>query len=262
MAENENTSSENQSLMGRKIFFLHPSAFTQNEVIKELSQEEFEVYIIKDDVKLLKALSLYPNSIVYISINEGLKESAYEALLEKIQKNHGNSAVDIGIIASKSDEELKSKFKQKFKLNCGYTVVKSNITPVIKEISASLNKVNAKGRRKYIRLETAKETQAIVNIPIHGTFINGAIKDISEVGFSCTFKQDPELTKNRLFENIQIRLQSQLLKAEAIVFGSRMNGNEKTYVFLFSQRIDPDVKTKIRTYIQNTLQHRMELALK
>ncbi|MDR2028510.1 MAG: pilus assembly protein PilZ, partial [Treponema sp.] len=61
---------------------------------------------------------------------------------------------------------------------------------------------------------------------------------------------------------IQIKLQSMLLKAEGIVFGSRMDGLEKIYVILFTQRIDPDVRVKIRKYIQSNLQAKMDGELK
>jgi hypothetical protein len=82
------------------------------------------------------------------------------------------------------------------------------------------------------------------------------------VGVSCAFEQDPELTKNALFKDIQVRLQTMLLKVEAIVFGSRMDGNEKIYVLLFTQRINPDVRTKIRKYIQLNLQSKMDKDLR
>ena len=96
---------------------------------------------------------------------------------------------------------------------------------------------------------------------MNGTFLNGKIKDISVVGFSCTFDEDPNLVKNSLFSDIQIRLQTQLLKTEGIIFGSRMDGDGKTYVILFTQRMDPDVKTRIRKYIQINLQGKMDREL-
>ena len=57
----------NTELLGKKIFFLHPSAFVQNEVISELVQLEYEVYVVKDEIALLRALRKYPHSIVFWS---------------------------------------------------------------------------------------------------------------------------------------------------------------------------------------------------
>ena len=253
MAENDISGS-----LGKKIFFLHPPALVQNQIISELAQEEFEVYIVKDEGRLRNGLKKYPSSIVFACINEGMKENAWEEWIRGVMGSSETGGAQIGIIASGNDENTRRKYVEQFRVPCGYTAVKSDLSDAIKQLNTILTNVNAKGRRKYIRAITEKETNTTVNLPMNGTFINGAIKDISVVGFSCAFAEDPELKKNSLFTDIQIRLQSQLLKAEGIVFGSRMDGEQKTYVILFTQRIDSSVKTRIRTYIQSNLQSKMD----
>lgn len=257
MTDNEKTIS-----LGKKIFFLHPSAFTQNQLISELAQEEFEVYVIKDEYKLLRALEEYPDSVLFASVNEVIKENAWEDLIKRIQGNPANASVDIGIIASIEEENIKKKYLEQLKVRCGYTVVKQDPEVALKQLTINLNSVDAKGRRKYIRVIMGNEANATVNFSINGNYINGTIKDLSVVGFSCSFVEDPKLTKNGLFPDIQLKLQSQLLKVEGIVFGSRMDGPEKVYVILFSQRVDPDTRSRIRKYIQTNLQNRMDQKLK
>ena len=255
MAENDNSLS-----FGRKIFFLYPPAIIQNQVISQLAQEEFEVYVVKDEVKLRRVLQRFPDSVVFVGINERLKENAWEEWIRGVMTEL--SGVDIGIIASGADENIRKKYLEQIKVRCGYTVVKADINNVISQLIGTLNKVDAKGRRKYIRALISNEANTNVNLPMNGTFISGAIKDISVVGFSCSFREDPDLTKNVLFKDIQIRLQSQILKAEGIVFGSRMEGEDKNYVILFTNRIDSDVRTKIRKYIQSNLQSKMDTEFK
>jgi hypothetical protein len=41
-----------------------------------------------------------------------------------------------------------------------------------------------------------------------------------------------------------------------------MDGLSKIYVVLFTQRIDPDVRTRIRKYIQQNLQSKMDAEIK
>jgi len=253
MAENDNA-----VLLGRKIFFLHPSAIVQNQIISALAQEEFEVYIAKDEVKLREKLKKYSDSIVFACISEGMRENEWEDWVRSVTVNPETSGVSIGIIASGLVEATRRKYILQQKIACGYTVLKSDINEVIKQLVTILNNKNAKGRRKYIRALTGNEPNTTVNIPMNGTFVNGKLKDISVVGFSCAFEEDPGLVKNSLFGNMQVRLQSQLLKVEGIVFGSRMDSGEKTYVILFTQRIDPEVRTKIRKYIQTNLQSVMD----
>jgi hypothetical protein len=154
------------------------------------------------------------------------------------------------------------KYINVVKVQCGFIPVHSDIHKSTKQIFDILKAQDAKGRRKYIRATIENETNATVNMPLSGGFINGSIKDISVVGFSCAFPEDPQIEKNSLVQNVQIRLQTTLLKVEAIVFGSRMEGMSKVYVLLFTQKIDPDTRTRIRKYIQSNLQSKMDLELK
>jgi hypothetical protein len=133
---------------------------------------------------------------------------------------------------------------------------------VVKHLLDILKALEAKGRRKYIRAATENESLTTINLPLNGSFVNGTIKDISVVGLSCIFAEDPELVKNTLFQNIQVKLQSTILKVEGIVFGSRTDGASKIYVILFTQRTDPDTRAKIRTYIQHNYQTKMDAELK
>ena len=253
MAESVSASS-----LGRKVFFLHPTTLMQNQVISELAQEEFEVYVIRDEEKLLRILGKYPDSIVFASISEGMKESAWEEYITSLTAKPETAGVQIGIIASSMIEDSVKQKYEKQNFPCGYITVKSDAAANIKLLTEELNRAGAKGRRKYIRMEMGNELNATINLSINGNYVNGIIKDISVVGFSCSFSTDPDLIKNSLYSDMQLRLQSQLLKAEGIAFGSRMVGTDKVYVILFTQRVDPNVRSKIRSFIQNHLQSRMD----
>jgi hypothetical protein len=256
------TESDNSGSFGKKIFFLYPSAFVQNQVIAELAQDEFEVYVLKDEAKLRQAVEIYPNSIVFASINETMREEAWDKFVRTIMGDPKNDSVKVGVIASVNNEEIKKRYLEQYRVQCGFTVIRSDFTEAVKELINILNGVDAKGRRKFIRIIMEGDSKTTVNLPMNGTFVNGIIKDISVVGFSCVFEEDQKKKKNGLFGDIQIRLQSQLINAEGIVFGSRMDGDEKCYVILFSKHTDPSVRTKIRKYIQSSLQHNMEKELK
>jgi hypothetical protein len=257
-----NSENSQSDLLGKKIFFLHPSTVIQNDVAAELIQQEYEVYIVKDHVSLRRILKKYNDSIVFADIDEQMPEKDWEAWIRGVMNDPATNRVSIGIISVNDNEVLQRKYINSVKIQCGYTVLKSDLKNSIKQVLDILKAVDAKGRRKYIRANTDGETATTMNLPVNGTFINGIIKDVSVVGLSCAFSQDPELVKNTLFKDIQIKLQSTLLKAEGIVFGSRMDGLAKIYVILFTQRIDPDVRTKIRKYIQQNLQSKMDIELK
>ena len=253
---------ENTVSIGKKIFFVHPSVFTQNEIIEELVQQEFEVYIIKDETKLKKVLKKYPDSIVFASIDESISSAKWEAWIRSVMGDKETLSVKVGILSNTNNEETRKLYVKTLEVPFGFIPIRQEKTKIIKTLIDILNKAEAKGRRKYIRADTTGETMTTINVPHNNDFITGEILDISVVGLACVFNPDPELAKNSLLQDIQIKLQSSLLKAEGIVFGSRADDLEKVYVIVFTPKVDSSVRSKIRTYIQKNLQAKMEAELK
>lgn len=243
-------------ITGRKIFFLYPTASVQNQVITELVQQEYEIYISKDHSRLARSLKKYPNSIIFANIDEEMSNQEWEKWIGDVLRALPD--VKIGVFSTNNDEEFREKYIKRNRITCGFMILKLDMSKAAEKILEILGVLNAKGRRKYLRTTTEREGNAAMNMPYGGDFINGVIKDISVVGISCVFQNDPELTKNSLHKDIQIKLQSMILKVEAIVFGSREDNGEKIYVLIFTQRIDPDVRIKIRKYIQQNLQNKMD----
>lgn len=249
-------------IVGKKIFFLFPTVVVQNKIIAELIQQEYEVYIAKNKDTIRRVIRQYKNSIVFVDINEQMKETEWETWITAVKDAPDTKTTSIGIVTANDDEKLKRKYLLTIKV-AGYTVLKFDLDKAIVHIIEILQGLEAKGRRKFIRAVTTKDSNVTLNMSVNGSFRNGQIKDISVVGISCTIEDEPDIAKNTLFKDIQIKLQSTIIKVEGIVFGTRMEeGSEKVYVILFTQRIDPDVRTKIRKYIQHNLQSKMDNELK
>ncbi|MDR1211340.1 MAG: PilZ domain-containing protein [Spirochaetaceae bacterium] len=250
------------NLLGKNIFFLYPSAIIQNELIAELAQQEFEVYIVKNHTNLRRVLQKRPASLVFVNLDEGMSEKDWDVYIRRLIGNVDEPEAFVGVLSANATEAIMRKYINVIKVQCGFIPILPDIHKSTKQVFDILRAQDAKGRRKYIRATIERETNATVNMPLNNSFINGAIRDISVVGFSCAFTEDPQIEKNSLVQNVQIRLQTTLLKVEAIVFGSRMEGMSKVYVLLFTQKIDPDARTRIRKYIQSNLQSKMDLELK
>ncbi|MDR3147165.1 MAG: pilus assembly protein PilZ, partial [Treponema sp.] len=54
------------------------------------------------------------------------------------------------------------------------------------------------------------------------------------------------------------KLKHTILNVETVILGFRAEESSKVYVSLFTDRISPDSKVKIRKYIQGNLQARMD----
>jgi len=248
-------------ITGKKIFFLFPTVVVENKIIPELIQQEYEVYVAKNKDTIRRVVREHKNSIVFVDINEHLKELEWENWIMAVKNAPDTKTTSVGIVTANDDEKLQEKYLSTIKV-CGYIVLKFDLDKTIMHIIEILRSLDAKGRRKFIRATIAKDSNVTLNLSYNGSFVNGKIKDISVVGFSCTLENNPEISKNTLFKDIQIKLQSTIIKVEAIVFGTRVEGYESVYVLLFTQRVDPDVRTKIHKYIQHNLQSKMDIELK
>jgi hypothetical protein len=256
MADNYN------AMLGKKIFFLHPSPFIQNTVLEILSEQELEIYVVKDETKAQRILAKYPDSIVFANIEEKLSPEQWQDWFRQIKNNEATKNVSIGILSVANSDEVRNLYLKTFQVSCGFIPIKADKNTVVKALMDKLNAAEAKGRRKYLRVSTLNDTKASINISLgDNNFINGEIQDISAVGLSCIFPQDPDIKKNSLFSGIQVKLHGALLKAEGIALGSRTEGDRKLYVFLFTKKTDPAVQAKIKTFIQKTLQSRMDFEL-
>jgi hypothetical protein len=251
----------NTEIVGKKVFFLCPSVQMQNQIIDELTQQEFEIYAVKDSARLTRVLKKYNDSIVYVNLDDNSYKSELEKWIEAIVSSV--PTVKLGVFSSSTDEEYKNKLIKKFNITCGFINIKLDMSKAAQKIIETLDGMNVKGRRKYLRASTEHENTATINLPHDGNFIKGTIKDVSVVGFACVFDRDPPLKSKTLYKDIQLRLQSMLLKAEAVVFGSRDDSGNKIYVLVFNtQKISPDVRAKIRKYIQQNLQHKIDSEMK
>jgi hypothetical protein len=249
------------NLMGQKVFFVYPSPYFQNDIASEFINQEFEVCFVKEHANLKKVLKDFPKSIVFINIEGSLPEKEWELWIRSVLKDPVTAEVKIGILAESHNEQYEQKYTETLKLPCGYTVIsKSDPAKTIKQLVIILTASEARGRRKYVRASSEDKSNTI-NIPYNNSYLKGVIKNISAAGFCCCFEQDPDLGKNALCKDIQIRLQKTIIKAEGSVFGSREDGPQKIYVFLFTQRVDPETRFKIRTCIQQLLQLKIDKLL-
>ncbi|MDR0400833.1 MAG: pilus assembly protein PilZ [Treponema sp.] len=249
------------ALVGRKIFFLNPLPPVQNGVLNDLIQREYEVYTAKDRLALGRALRQMPGSMIFIDIDQAAPESEWESWIRELLGDGKLEDIRIGILTNNKNEELRNKYANVLKLPGGYTTIHQNLNVTIAQIINILNANNAKGRRKYLRLVADRTGDMVVNFPVDGRFLMGSVCDISTIGFSCSFSEDPDFPKNSAFSNVQIKLRHTILNVELVILGSRIEENNRTYVGLFTDRISPDSQVKIRKYIQANLQARLDALL-
>ena len=121
-------------LVGKKVFFLYPTAVIQNRIIDELVQNEYEIYIARDKDTLRRVLRKYSDSIVFIDINEKLSEKEWEVWVRAVMEAPDTKNTCIGIVTAYDDAVIRQKYLNVLKIKCGYTVLRFELDKAIKQI--------------------------------------------------------------------------------------------------------------------------------
>lgn len=245
--------------LGKKVFFLYPPSVIKDELITRLRDKEFEIYMFSDMNKFNRIIRLYPDSICFINIDAGMDEPKWEEWIRTTIADPALAQLKLGIVTYNSDEQLQKKYLMDIGLQCGFIKLKLGLEESTRILITILQANEAKGRRKYVRAFCSHDTISGVNIRTGSIETSGKIFDISVVGFSCILNPDPGFVKNSLVPDIQLKLRASLVRASAIVFGSRMVDDRTMYVMLFSQKMDDHANDRIRAFIQNTLQTEIEI---
>jgi hypothetical protein len=245
-----------QNVAGKKIFILYPHSVIRDEMFDLLIMAGFESYVLHDHKRALKLLAKFPDSIMFVNIDEGLQEKEWEAYLREVQEDPKTQDCKLGILSYNTDQKLMQKYLMDMALPCGYIQLKLGAKETTKIILGALEANEARGRRKYIRAFCQDESKATVNIKGSGGFYYGKILDISAVGIAARFDKFEDLPPNAKLKEVQLKLRGGLVLTDAVLMGKR---EDNVMVLLFDvTRMDPDHKITIHRFIKYTLQHYMD----
>ena len=243
--------SRENPLFGRKIFFVNPSFNIEKYLVDYLRKNEFEVYILKDYRKAKKILSVYPDSMCFIDIDEQLSYSEWFNYMKSFSVIPELQGIYLGIVSQTAGWEDKDKFLMNIRLPGGFTVIVKK-EKTLENFAAILDLNGAKGRRKYLRLDTRTERDVSGYLTTQGKLYTINIKDISSVGFAITYKQElmPLFQKNTHIRNLCLSAGRKSMVCSCIVFNTQVNPDGTAMSVLMLTNENPDsTKTYIRDYI-------------
>lgn len=248
------------AMIGKKVFFIYPNSVIQVEMVAELIKDEYEIYLIKDYLKALTLFRRYSNSVVFINIDEGQSEPQWEEYVQTIKNDPDLEAIQIGIMTYNDDPALAQKYLMDIMVSGGFI----KLSLGLKESTAIVRKVleanEARGRRRFLRVKCG-DKHSTLNFQRGSETLTGTIMDISSAGMACTFEPEPRMVHNTEVESIQIKLKGTLGLVSGIVMGTRQEGENLVYIILFTNKTNPQVKEKIRGFMQWALQHQVETEL-
>ena len=241
------------SLEGKKIFLLYPHSVIRDEMLDLLIMAGYETYTISDEKKVRKLLIKFPESILFINIDEGLKENEWEVYIRGIQNDPATKSSRLGILSYNQDQDLMRKYLMELSIPCGYVQLKLGLQESAKIIISVLEANEARGRRKHIRAECKDDNNAKVNFKRDSGICHGKILDISSAGLAAEFDNPADIPINTLLKEVQLKLRGQLVLADMVLLGHRKD-NPCIYIMVFDAKLSSDNKLIIHRYIKNCLQ--------
>ena len=238
---------------GKKIFLLYPHSVIRDEMLDFLIMAGFETYTLVDEKKARKILAKYPESIMFINIDEGMKEKEWENYIREIIKDPQTMSSQLGIMSYNQDRELMKKYLLDLALPCGYIQLKLGLHESTKIIIHALEATEARGRRKCIRAECDDDINATVNYRVDSSVFRGRILDISSAGIAAKFDKATDLANNSVIREVQLKLRGGLVMTNMIFIGQR-HDDKRIQILLFDPKLSTEHKLTIHRYIKQCLQ--------
>ena len=185
-----------QSASGKKIFILYPHSVIREELLDLLIMAGFESYTLRDHKRALKLLEKYPDSIIFINIDDGMGEKEWEVYIKGIMTDPKTKECRVGILSYNAEKALMQKYLMEIAVPCGYIHLKLGVRESTKIMINALEANEARGKRKYIRAFCEDDNNATVNLKGSAGIYYGKILDISAAGIAAKFDKFDDLSAN------------------------------------------------------------------
>ena len=252
-------------VFGRKIYFLNPSFVVESYIIDYLKKNEYEVYVLTDFRKAKGILSANQDSMCFINIDSEMPYAHWYNFMKSFSLSDNLQSIYLGVISEKASWEDKDKFMMNIKLPGGFHLINHKTPMLLDEFTKVLDVNGAKGRRKFLRLDTRNEHDVSGYLASGGKLFSLNIKDISSAGFAVTYKQNIVnlFQKNTLVRNLNISAGRKSMVCSCIVFNTQLNTDGTAMSVLMLTNENPEsTRSYIRDYIFDKNAAKVEFALK
>ena len=244
---------EQDSFMSKKVFFLYPHSVIQQGLVQELVANEYAVYLVKDHRKFRAVVKQFNEPIVFFNIDEGLNAEEWQQYIGGMINASDNSAM-AGVLTYNEDKDLAQNYLMELGVQCGFIKLKLGLDQSRSIILKTLEANEARGRRKYLRIDCWQRQYTELNVKLGEKLCGGKIRDISSVGMAFVFDAPQALNRNTMLNDIQLKLKGKITRISGPVIGSRETPEGVLFVVLFKQPVDDKTKARIHQFIYETLQ--------
>ncbi|MBP5450252.1 MAG: hypothetical protein J6Y01_09090, partial [Spirochaetales bacterium] len=239
--------SDDKPFLGRNIFFIHTNDMIHNGLVMPVLHAEYQVYEIDSEDDVLSAVKKFPDAVLFFCLANTKPEFSFAnhaKLIDKVYKISGRNTLRVGIICDTDSTSLRRAALYNAGINCVLAPLSKGNDVVLKNIKKCLNLIGAKGIRKFVRAICDEEDNARVTFTIADQTKTGNIMDVSSVGFSTVFDQDPELQPNTTIQDVVMNIRGIDIAIPSRVFGVRQinnnKGSVKLYIMIFDENVAVD----------------------
>ncbi len=249
------------TIAGRKVFFLYPHSVLQEQLMELIFQAGYEVYLLREHTKVKRLLSRYPGSILFINIDERIRDTSWEVYVRQFTGPENTYDIRVGILSYNDDPQLARRYIMEMSVQCGFIRLKLSLAESAKILLSVLEANEARGTRKFVRLAVPEDKHITFNVRRDHAFVSGRILDLSVAGMAAAFVDEQDLHPGDTVEDIQLNLRGSIVRVAGKIAGTRKSGDRLIHVILFEIDDAGESRRKLRTFIYASLQAQMDKVL-
>ena len=247
-------------ISGRKVFFLNPSYTIQNDILKALWGENYEVYVISDYRYAKNIIRHNPNSMLFVNIDISLSIMGWFMFIDSFRYDDILKTTIIGIITDRMSQADQDLFLTRSEIKGGFFTTKDSIPNLIESFRNVLDMYNVKGRRQYVRAMCLQEKDSTVLWQHGGKLFQFKMADISIVSAAVVLPAEFKkfFKPGMILEHILMKMGTLSFEVDLQIYAIHDRGESALMITMFTgEAYTASVKKTIMDYVYKTLNNQI-----
>lgn len=251
------------SALGRKVFFVNSPYFVTNTIIPRLTELEYEVYTLDTYMLVKPVLKKYPDSICFLNIDcEDLSYDEWFNFASSFEDDEVLSTIMFGVICQHTPRNERERFMMDIQLPAGVIQYIPDLDTLFSHFKQILDINGAMGKRKYIRADCGKNPRIYAEIDLRVKKVPLLIQNISSVGIACFGNETHvKLLEDKTVYRTVLYLENQAIPGSLVVLTKRVVDGHIIIIMLFGQGFGLSSRSMIREFIRKRIQSNLNQEL-
>lgn len=251
---------KDKSFSGRKVFFINPNLAVENSLIARLQTMEYEVYTIKDYRTAKNLFAKIKEGICFVSPDSVLNKNGWRNFIKYFENDETYKDFDFGVLSEMIPENKKEEFTKDLKLSAGFFSTLGN-EDTVRNLVKSLDKLEAKGMRKYIRVSCLADTKSeLYWFTKDKKMFRCKLIDLSTAGIAAKLplSQAKAVFVNQLISDATLVLAGKQLPVCVKVSGIKAANDVLLVIMMYGMDTPVSTQNQIRSYVNEKLKLDLE----